>query len=334
MRTISEPTLLKSMDEARRLLREEASAVEHLIERIDDSFLSALRMIVSSSGRIYILGLGKSGLVGRKIAATFSSTGTPAYFIHPVEALHGDMGLISPGDILIAISHSGGNAELIRPAKVLKQREVQVIAITSGAKSSLAKVADVVLDLEVTKEACPLGLAPTTSTTATLAMGDALAAALIVAKGFKEADFAMSHPAGTLGRRLLMTVSEVMIERGYIALISPETTIRQTVVAMSERPHGAACVVGDGDVLIGIVTDGDVRRLLLEDDLAKMIDEPISTAMTRDPIRVCASELASRALNQMEDRPSQISVLPVVEEDSDRVVGLLRLHDLIKQGMK
>ena len=326
--------LADATSEARRLLKEEAAAVLNLADRIGDDFVMALEILMNTRGMVFISGLGKSGLIGRKIAATFSSTGTPAYFVHPVESLHGDIGLISPGDVLIAISHSGSNEELLRPARILVQRDVKIIAMTSSPNSPLAKIADVTLNLGVKKEACPLGLAPTTSTTATLAMGDALAASLIVAKGIKREDFAMSHPAGALGRRLLMKVREVMHPRDAIGLVSPETTIRQTVAEMTKMPLGAVCVVDEAGDLLGIVTDGDVRRILLKSHLDELIDEPIASVMTRSPVRVRENELASHALALMEDRPSQISVLPVVEPGSDKLVGLVRLHDLIQLGMK
>ena len=334
MAAVFKGRMSESVAEARRLLAEEADAVSALVEKVDSSFEQAVKTLTECEGGIFISGLGKSGLIARKIAATLSSTGTPAHFIHPVEALHGDIGVISPGDALIAISHSGGNDELIRTAKMLRERDVRIISMTSNPESALAATSDVVLDLGVKKEACPLGLAPTTSTTATLAMGDAIAAALIVAKGFREEDFAMYHPAGALGRRLLMRVSEVMIASDSIAVVGPDVSVRQAVIAMTKRPHGALCVADEANNLLGILTDGDVRRLLLKERLEELLDQPVSQLMTKDPIRIEDSQLASYALGLMEDRPSQISVLPVVAEGSAQVVGLLRLHDLIKQGMK
>ncbi|HUT04567.1 MAG TPA: KpsF/GutQ family sugar-phosphate isomerase [bacterium] len=331
---LGEKVLTSSVGEARRLLREEAEAVLRLADRIDEDFVAALQILLNSRGTVFVSGLGKSGLIGRKIAATFSSTGTPAYFIHPVESLHGDIGLISPGDAMIAISHGGSNEELLRPVRILVQRDVKIIAMTSKPSSPLAELADVTLDIGVKKEACPLGLAPTTSTTATLAMGDALAAALIVAKGIKREDFALSHPAGALGRRLLMKVREVMHPKDVVGLVSPNTTIRQTVAEMTKMPLGAVCVVDEADNLLGIVTDGDVRRILLKEHIEKFIDEPVSNVMTRNPTKVHESEMASHALALMEDRPSQISVLPVVGDESDEFKGLIRLHDLIQLGMR
>lgn len=334
MTAIAKECLERCMTEARRLLEEEASAVQNLTHKVDEHFARAVELIAGCAGRTFVSGLGKSGLIARKIAATLASTGTAAYFIHPVESLHGDMGLISPGDTLIAISHSGSNEELVRFTRILKDHDVRIIAMTSRPRAALCKGADVVLDLEVKKEACPLGLAPTTSTTATLAMGDALAAALIVAKGVKREDFARLHPAGALGRKLLMKVEEVMCPADSIAVVSPSATVRETVVAMTERPLGAVCVVDGDGRLLGIVTDGDVRRLLLRKELAKEIDESVSDIMTRSPVTVRTSELASYALALMEDRPSQISVLPVLDESCERLAGLLRLHDLIQLGMK
>jgi len=333
-RSVSREALMSSMAEARRLLKEEAEAVERLARQIDQPFLDALDILVNGAGKIFVSGLGKSGLIARKIAATMSSTGTPAYFIHPVEALHGDMGLISPGDTLIALSHSGSSEELLRPVRILKGQNVKIIAMTSNLKSRLAQMADVVLDIGVKKEACPLGLAPTTSTTATLAMGDALAAGLIVAKGIRREDFARLHPGGALGRKLLMKVEEVMHPREEIAAVSADATIRDAVVAMTRVPLGAVCVVDDKGRLAGIMTDGDVRRLLLKRQLENQIDLAVSTVMTRNPVKVRASDLASYALVLMEDRPSQISVLPVVADDSDELKGLIRLHDLIQLGMR
>ncbi len=334
MTNLSKELLMTSTNEARRLLKEEAAAVSNLADRIDDSFLAAVELLADAKGKTFVSGLGKSGLIARKIAATLSSTGTPAYFIHPVEALHGDIGMISSGDRMIAISHSGGNAELLQPVKILKEHSVKIIAMTSKPESALAKLADVVLDIGVEKEACPLGLAPTTSTTATLAMGDALVAALIIAKGIKREDFARFHPSGALGRRLLMKVGDVMHPKDAIALVLPDTSIRQTVTEMTRMPLGAVCVLDRSGNLLGIVTDGDVRRILLKENLDKLIDEPVSTVMTEDPIKVREGDMATYALSLMEDRQSQISVLPVLEQDTERLAGLIRLHDLIQQGMK
>ncbi len=334
MTDLSKELLMAAMDDARRLLREEAAAVSNLADNVDDNFRAAIELLATGKGKTFISGLGKSGLIARKIAATLSSTGTPAYFIHPVEALHGDIGMVSPEDRMIAISHSGGNRELLEPVRILKERNVKIIAMTSKPESELAKLADVVLDIGVKKEACPLGLAPTTSTTATLAMGDALAAALIIAKEIKRDDFARFHPSGALGRRLLMKVKDVMHEIDLVAHVSPDTSIRQTVTEMTRMPLGAVCVLDSSGCLLGIVTDGDVRRILLRDNLAELLEQAVSKVMTADPIKVREGEMASFALSLMEDRQSQISVLPVVSDDSDEFKGLIRLHDLIQLGMK
>ncbi|MBN1592259.1 MAG: KpsF/GutQ family sugar-phosphate isomerase [Candidatus Coatesbacteria bacterium] len=334
MPKLSDELLEASMREAERLLREEAEAVAQLACNIGDSFRAAIELLATGKGKTFISGLGKSGLVGRKIAATLSSTGTPAYFIHPVEALHGDIGMVSPEDRMIAISHSGSNRELLEPVRILKERNVKVISMTSNPASELAKLADVFLDIGVQKEACPLGLAPTTSTTATLAMGDAIAAAMIIAKGIKRDDFARYHPSGALGRRLLTKVRDVMHARDSVARVSPNASIRETVTEMTRMPLGAVCIVDQSGNLLGIVTDGDVRRILLRDNLAELLEDAVSTVMTKDPIKVCEGEMASIALSLMEDRKSQISVLPVVSDDSNEMKGLIRLHDLIRLGMK
>jgi len=326
--------LMASLDEARRLLKEEGTAVLDLADTIGDSFQAAVELLAGGKGKTFVSGLGKSGLIARKIAATLSSTGTPAYFIHPVEALHGDIGMVSSGDRVIAISHSGSNRELLEPVRILKEQNVKVVAITSRPDSPLAELADIVLDTGVKKEACPLGLAPTTSTTATLAMGDALAAALIIAKRIKRDDFARFHPSGALGRRLLMKVKDVMHPKDAVAAVLPTTSIRQTVSEMTKKPLGAVCVLDQLGNLLGIVTDGDVRRILLKENLEKLIDEPVALVMSKGPIKVRESDMATHALSLMEDRPSQISVLPVVSDDSDELKGLIRLHDLIQQGMK
>jgi len=308
---------------ARDVLTAEAEALTRAAQRLDKRLVEAAQLILNHPGKVVISGMGKSGLIGQKIAATLCSTGTPAVFLHPAEALHGDLGIYQKGDPTLLLSKSGSTAELLHLLPMLRQFKSPVIAIVGQAKSPLADKADIVLEGVVEREADPLALVPTTSTTLALALGDALACVLMKARGFKPEDFARFHPGGQLGRNLLLHVSDVMRKREEIALVQPGTPLREIVIAMTRHSHGAACVLA-GETLAGLITDGDIRRALqANEDIRGLRAENL---MTASPICVDAGAMLAEALHIMEDRPSQISVLPVVDA-RQYLVGLLRLHD-------
>ncbi len=311
----------------RAVLTTEAEAITALIERLGESFSSACSLILSCRGRTVVTGMGKSGHIGNKIAATLASTGTPAFFMHPGEASHGDLGMITADDVVIALSNSGETSEITLLLPLLKRLGIPLISLTGRTGSTLAKAADINLDVSVSKEACPLGLAPTSSTTASLAMGDALAVAILDERGFTEEDFALSHPGGNLGRRLLLRVSDIMHTGDAIPLIDHQASLKQTLLEMSAKGLGMAGVT-EGDRLVGIYTDGDLRRTF-----EKMPD--ISTAlvrdfMTPDCVTIQPGQIASEALKIMHDR--KINALIVVDE-SDRIQGALNMHDLLRAGV-
>ncbi len=311
---------------AREVLEAEAGAILKVAARLDDSLARAVELILNHPGKVVVSGIGKSGQVGHKIAATLASTGTPAVFLHAAEAVHGDLGIYTPGDPSLLISKSGATAELLRLIPVLRQFRSPLIALVGNLKSPLARQADVVLDARVEREADSLNLAPTCSSTAALALGDALAVALMHARNFTQADFAQYHPAGQLGRNLWLTVGEVMHRGEAVAWVQPDTPLRQVIIAMTERPLGAACVVDEHGGLLGIITDGDLRRALVEQSDIRGIKA--GEVMTRRPITVAPGASLKEAARLMEDRPSQISVLPVVDPQSRRCLGLVRIHDI------
>lgn len=312
--------------EAQRVLKEESDALIALANTLGDDFINACTEI-KSANKVVISGVGKSGIVGKKIAATFSSVGIPALFLHPVEALHGDIGIVNEGDITILVSKSGSTDELILLLPYLKKR-TKIIAITSQQNSNLATNADIHLFVPVEKEACPIEVAPTTSTTATMALGDALAACIMKLNNFNEVDFAKNHPLGQLGRNLSTLVKEVMHIGENIPIVSIEDTFKDALMTMTNKPLGCVCVV-DNHKLVGLITDGDCRRALNSNDVISEIK--ISDIMTKDPITIEESILVGRALSIMENRKSQISVLPVTD-NNNKLIGLVRIHDLIKSG--
>jgi arabinose-5-phosphate isomerase len=314
-----------ALELARRVLAIEAEAVRALIERIDQRFLAAVSMILERRGRVVVSGIGKSGHIARKIASTLSSTGTPAYFLHPAEANHGDLGMIESGDVFIAISHSGESEELLSIVPQVKRRGAKLIALTGRSDSSLAKEADVLLDAGVAQEACPHNLAPTASTTAALALGDALAVALLDARGFSADDFARSHPGGTLGRRLLTHVADVM-RRGDDVPAVPETaTFKQALLEMTRGRMGMTAVLDAGQRVRGIFTDGDLRRSL---EKGLNFDTTLVTeVMTAGPRSIRPEALAVEAVQLMERH--KVNQLLVVDE-RDRLVGALNMHDLFR----
>jgi len=315
----------RALDLAREVLNIEAEAVLALTKRIDDSFLQALNIVLSCKGRVIVSGIGKSGHIARKIAATLSSTGTPAYFVHPAEASHGDLGMITANDVFIALSYSGESQELLTIVPVIKRQGAQLISMTGNPKSSMAESADVHLNATVDKEACPLGLAPTASTTAALALGDALAVALLDAKGFRKEDFARSHPGGSLGRRLLTHVRDVMHSGNQIPAVSQNATLAEAMLEISRKGLGMTAIVDDAQQVLGIYTDGDLRRTLAkQSDFNSVL---VSSVMSRNPHSILPDALAVEAVQIMEEY--NISQLLAVDS-SNKLVGALNMHDLLR----
>ena len=322
-----ETSLLQS---ARRVLLAEAQALEEASSRLDGEFDRAVDLLDAQQSKVLVTGIGKSGIVAQKIAATFCSLGQPAVFLHPVEALHGDLGLYSPGDPTVVLSRSGNTGELFRLVTQLRALKSPVIGILGAPNSALGALMDVVLDASVRAEADPHNLAPTASAVVALALGDALAIGLMERRGFTPEDFARFHPSGQLGRNLRLSVSQVMHPLERVATAAAEDPLRKVVIEMTQRSLGAACVLDSEGRLIGIVTDGDVRRALQShDDIRGVTARDV---MTKRPAKVSPGASVHEALRIMEDRPSQIAVLPVVDEHSGQCVGLVRLHDLYQQN--
>ncbi len=315
----------KSLALARRVLEIEADAVRALIGRIDGSFLKALRLVLACKGRVVVSGIGKSGHIARKIASTMASTGTPAFFVHAAEAGHGDLGMIRPEDIFVCISNSGESSELLAIVPLVKRQGAKLIAITGEAGSTLAREADVHLDAGVAQEACPLNLAPTASTTATLALGDALAVALLDARGFSEADFARSHPGGSLGRRLLTRVYDVMRREADIPTVPIEATLSTAVLEISRKRMGMTAVVDTAGRIAGIFTDGDLRRTV--EKVTDLKSARIADLMSKAPRTIGPQALAVEAVELMERH--MINQLLVAGEDGV-LVGALDMHDLFR----
>ncbi|QGT78640.1 KpsF/GutQ family sugar-phosphate isomerase [Guyparkeria halophila] len=313
---------------AREVIDIERQAIDALPARLDQAFVDACRLMIDCEGRVIVTGMGKSGHIGGKIAATLASTGTPAFFVHPGEASHGDLGMITDRDVVIALSNSGETGEMLAILPVIKRLGVGLVAMTGRPDSTLAQAADVHLDVGVDREACPLNLAPTASTTATLVMGDALAVALLDARGFQPEDFALSHPGGSLGRRLLLHVRDVMHTGEQLPRVGPRQSVKQALLVMSSGGLGMAAVVDEGDHLLGLFTDGDLRRLLDRHDVD--LDCPIEKVMTPDPRTCPANVLAAEAMAMMER--DKINGLLVVDEQK-RLVGALNMHDLLRAGV-
>ncbi|MAD51092.1 MAG: KpsF/GutQ family sugar-phosphate isomerase [Candidatus Marinimicrobia bacterium] len=311
---------------ASQILRVEGQELINAADRVHDSIVRACEIIVNHSGKVVICGMGKSGLIAQKIVATLCSTGTKAVFLHAAEAVHGDLGIYAPGDPTILISKSGATEELIRLLPTLKEFESPLIGIMGNMKSPLVDQMDIVLDASVEKEADPLGIVPTSSTTLTMAIGDSLAAVLMSYRGFKHEDFAKLHPAGDLGRRLRLTVANIMQPLESVAAVSVDDRLRKVVIEMTEKPQGAALVVDGDNQLLGIVTEGDLRRCLANNgDIDQLT---VGEVMTSNPVAVTEDALLKDAVTMMEDRKSQISVLPVVNGEGKSCAGLLRLHDV------
>lgn len=319
------------LEEGKRVLKVEAEAILALVGRMDHRFVSAVELLSACKGRIVVIGMGKSGLIGKKIAATLASTGAPAFSLHPAEGIHGDLGMVSRDDVAIMISNSGETEEILRILPSLKRLNLKFITLTGNTKSTLAKESDVILDVAVKEEACPLGLAPTASTTATLAMGDALAVALLQKKGFRQEDFASFHPGGALGKRLLLKVKDTMISGGAIPKVLEETPMREVVLEMTAKKLGMTTVQKESGKLAGVITDGDLRRLIKNIDHEKrdIFSAPAREVMNPSPKTISKEALAAQAIHLMETY--SITALVVIAPDGD-VDGVVHLHDLLKKG--
>jgi arabinose-5-phosphate isomerase len=313
-----------SLDSARRVLRIEAQAIQDLLARLDSSVSRAVDLLMTCKGRVVVTGMGKSGLVGRKISATLSSTGTPSFFLHPAEALHGDLGMVARGDSLLAISYGGETPEILDLLEALKRLEIPIVSITGNLKSTLAGASEVALDASVKEEACSLNLAPTASTTVAMALGDALAVALLDRRGFRPDDFAALHPAGRLGKKLLR-VGHLMHSGDALPHVSPETPMPAAFHEMSAKKLGMTTVTAADGKLAGILTDGDLRRLM-EKHGGATLSMTAGDCMVRTPQTIGPSLLASEALNLMEKK--KITSIVVVDPASQKVVGVVHLHDL------
>ena len=318
------------IDTAKRVLKIEAEAVLALAGRLDGRFALAVEMLLQCQGRVVITGMGKSGLICQKIASTMASTGTPAFFLHPAEGIHGDLGMLMKGDVVIAVSNSGTTEEILRILPVIKRMGLPLVAVTGNAASPLARAGDVFLDISVREEACPLGLAPTASTTVTLALGDALAVALLERRGFREEDFALFHPGGALGKKLLLKVEDLMHGAAEMPMVHRTTLLKDALYEISSKKLGITGIRADDGSLLGVFTDGDLRRSL-EKGL-QVLDSPIGELMTRNPKRILRSNLAAKALQKMEEHV--ITSLFVFEDEEDQIpVGILHMHDLLKAGV-
>jgi len=306
----------------------EQAAVSALKNKIDHEFAKACELLISCEGRIVVIGMGKSGHIGNKIAATLASTGSPSFFVHPGEASHGDLGMITNKDVVLALSNSGETHEVTTLLPVIKRIKVPLISMTGNPKSTLSKFANVNLDTSVEKEACPMNLAPTASTTVSLVMGDALAVALLDARGFTEDDFALSHPGGSLGRRLLLKVEDVMHKDKLVPIVSLDTCINDALLEMSEKRLGMTCIVDSAGQLKGLFTDGDLRRTLASE--LNFRTTPISQVMTAGCQTITANKLAAEALQIMEEK--SINGL-VITDENNRPIGALNMHDLLKSGV-
>ncbi|CCN84830.1 Arabinose 5-phosphate isomerase [Vibrio nigripulchritudo SFn27] len=312
---------------AREVLNIEIQGLSQLEQYFDSSFERACQKILSAKGKVAVMGMGKSGHIGKKIAATLASTGTSSFFVHPGEASHGDLGMVGAGDIVLAISNSGESSEILALYPVLKRRGIDIISMTGKSSSNMAKQADINLCIHVPKEACSLGLAPTTSTTATLVMGDALAVSLLQARGFTADDFALSHPGGALGRKLLLKLRDVMQTGDALPKVSPEATVKDALLEISQKGLGMTAIVDEQDQVLGIFTDGDLRRLL--DKKIDIHSASIGSVMTKSPMMASPDMLAVEAVNMMQEK----SITSLLLSENKTLVGALNIHHLLKAGV-
>jgi arabinose-5-phosphate isomerase len=318
------------IEEAKRVLRVEAQSILDLAERIDENFSRAIEVLYHCEGKVVLMGMGKSGLIGRKIASTFASTGTPAFFLHPAEGVNGDFGMLAKEDVVIAISKSGEAREILEVLPLIKRNGNRLIALTGNLNSTLAKVGDINLNIHVKEEACPLGLAPTASTTATLALGDALAITLMEKRGFKEEDFALLHPGGTLGKRLLLKVEDLMHAGEAFPMVSERALMKEAIFEITSKRLGVTGVCNGAGHLVGVITDGDLRRAL--EKFNDLLNRKASEVMTRNPKWIEKDALAAKAVQRMEEY--SITSIFVFNSAGDKVpVGILHLHDLLKAGV-
>ena len=315
--------------EGKKVIEIEKKEVSKLLTKINSSFVEAVKLIYQSSGRTIITGIGKSGLIARKIVATLNSTGTSAIYLHPTDALHGDLGLVRKEDVIIIISKSGATEELLSLATMIKRMDVPIISMLGNNESPLAKQSDVILDISVEKEACPYGLAPTSSTTVSIVLGDAIAVAVLKLRGFTQNDFAKLHPAGSLGKKLLLKISEIMYKGNELPIVEKDTSIKDTILEMTAKRLGATCVIDQNKTLVGIITDGDLRRQLEKSlDIKELKAKDI---MTKNPKTINQKLLASFALQRMEN----FNITSLIAVDSKNVpVGIVHLHDLVKLGLQ
>jgi arabinose-5-phosphate isomerase len=319
------------LKQAREVLQIEADAILALMPKLNEKFEEAVTLILACQGRVVVTGMGKSGLIGRKIAATLASTGTPSFFLHPGEGIHGDLGMVTEADIILALSNNGETAELLQILPPARRIGAKIIALCGTAQSTLAKTADIFLDARVDKEACPLGLAPTASTTAALAYGDALAVVLLSLRKFSADNFAMFHPGGALGRKLLLTVDDLMHKDEKMPVIDKEKTVREALFTITGKGLGAVNVIDGAGCLAGILTDGDIRRGL--EGGYEFLDQPVRELMTKTPKTITPDKLATEALRVMEkNKPRPITVLPVID-GRGKAVGLLHMTDLARHGV-
>lgn len=322
----------KTLEEGIRVLNIEADAITRLVKHMDHRFVEVVELCYQCRGRVVLIGMGKSGLIGKKISATLASTGTPAFFMHPSEAIHGDLGMISKEDVPIMISNSGETEEILRILPSLKRLNLSLITLTGDIMSSLAEESDVVLDVSVREEACSLGLAPTASTTAALAMGDAIAVSLLQKRGFKKEDFASFHPGGALGRNLLLKVKDAMHGGETIPRVSAETPMKEVVLEMTEKKLGMTTVFSEAGEFIGVITDGDLRRLIrtVNQEGRDIFETPARDVMSDKPLTVASEALAAEAIHIME----AYSVTSLIALDAaDKLEGVIHLHDLLKEGV-
>lgn len=315
------------LDFAKEVLETEAEAIKSVIKKLDNNFIEAVQKIMNCTGRVVVTGMGKSGIIGKKIAATLSSTGTPSLFLHPADAIHGDLGMITKGDVVIILSYSGETEEILRLLPTLQRLGVTIISILGAPTSHLAKASSVILDIGVDHEACPLNLAPSASTTATLALGDALALVILKERGLNEEDFARFHPGGKLGKKL-MKVQELMKKNEELPLVTERSLMKETILTISSKGLGVALVINDQDNLTGIITDGDLRRAMLKDE--NMLQKEVKHFMTKNPKAIQQSEYVIRGVQLMDKHT--ITALAVVDQEN-RPIGILKLQDIIKEGV-